>query len=531
MNYKRCNLPIMNDRKSIVIRTILIILFCIVISTPGYNQERKGSSQDSVKITAGAPSSVGSTKKNTVVQEGKNKSIEITGGGGVPAATQDGKVNMRVVGSVIFISTSGNNQEKTVKQKKSMVAEGAPSSINLNKTDSVASSANLSEVDTTKAEAILSKMDTVKQVRENSPLDMTQNRGLAISTDDGKLKMHILGSIRFSALYDSRYLADKNSFNTYDILPGDINKLVPNYYNGLGFSRMGFEVTRKTKKGDFFIRLETDFAGVDNAYRIRHAYGQFGNWLVGQTWSLLTNVTSLPAKVDHGGPVGAISIRTPQVRYNFTILKKIKGAAALEYSLADFAPVDSIKLTTLQTVPNITARLGISEKLGSFQLATIIAPITGIDESENRNTFFGFGASLSGTFNLNNNDHVLFQATTGKSIAHFMNPFKSEGQDMTYDPIAKDFSSLNVNAGFVAYEHIWPKNISSNLSFGIAAITNQNFQQGSDFNYSYSVSADAFMELLEGLKIGLEYSFGQRFNVDYSRGVASRIWALFYYDF
>jgi hypothetical protein len=219
----------MNDRKSIVIRIILIILFCIVISTPGYNQERVGSSQDSVKTTVGKPSSVGSTKKNTVVQEGKNKSIEITGGGGVPAATQDGKVNMRVVGSVIFISTSGNSQEKTVKQKKTTVAEGAPSSVNLNKTDSVASSANLSEVDTTKAEAILSKMDTVKQVREDSPLDMGQNRGLEISTDDGKLKMHILGSIRFSALYDSRYLADKSTFNTYDILAGDVNKLIPNY--------------------------------------------------------------------------------------------------------------------------------------------------------------------------------------------------------------------------------------------------------------------------------------------------------------
>ena len=165
--------------------------------------------------------------------------------------------------------------------------------------------------------------DSVEHKRENSPLDITQDRGLYIMADKGKLQMRILGSIRFSAFYDTKNMSSKNNFDTYAIPTGSENISIPNYYNSLSFSRIGFEITRKTIKGNFFIRLETDFAGINNDYRIRHAYGQYNNYLIGQSWSLLTNVSSLPATVDPSGAVGSISKRTPQIRYSKKINEKI----------------------------------------------------------------------------------------------------------------------------------------------------------------------------------------------------------------
>ena len=102
---------------------------------------------------------------------------------------------------------------------------------------------------------------------------------------------------------------------------------------------------------------------------------------------------------------------------------------------------------------------------------------------------------------------------------------------MAYNPETSSFNGLNTAGGYVSYGHIWPKGVSSFLSFGIASITNRSYQPMESFSYSYNISGNAFWKIIEGMRIGLEYLYGQRFNLDGSSGKASRIWVLFYYDF
>lgn len=372
--------------------------------------------------------------------------------------------------------------------------------------------------------------DTIEKVRENSPLDIAHDRGLYILAEKGKLQMRIVGSVRFSAFYDTKNLLSKNSFSTFDITTGDANIYVPNYYNSLGFSRIGFEVTRKISDQNIFIRIESDFAGLNHSYRIRHAYGEYGNFLIGQTWSLFTNVSSLPSTVDPTIVDGSINIRTPQIRYGRDISGKLFAAVALEYSLPDLETPDSVNIEFVQTIPNVTARIRRQGRFGTIQLSGILAPITGIID-DNKNTSFGYGVSLSGVFKINRTDHLFIQATYGNSIAHFLNPFRNKGQDMAYNPATSKFSGLDVAGGFISYGHLWPKDVSSYLSIGVASITNRSFQLGSDFDYSYKVSLNSFWKIVEGLRIGVEGMYGERFDKDGSRGNAGRVWALFYYDF
>jgi hypothetical protein len=373
--------------------------------------------------------------------------------------------------------------------------------------------------------------DTSHNQVENSPLDIGENRGVYILADKGTLQMRIMGSVRYSAFYNLWNLNSDNSFDTYLIPTGNNNFRLPSYYNSLSFSRFGFEVTRKTVNGDFFIRLEMDFAGPDNTFRIRQAYGKYKNFLVGQTWSLLSNVQNLPTTVDPNGPVSAISIRTPQFRYSHRLSPKVYAAYAIEYSLPDYTAPDSISVTFVQTIPNLTARFNTNFKFGSAQLATIIAPITGYQNVQNKNTSFGYGFSLSGKFELAHADELLYQGTFGNAISHFLNPFNGSGEDMAYDPNDDTFKGLNVLGGWLSYGHHWPNRVSSYFSFGIATINNRSFQTGTDYNFSYNFSANGFWSIVEGLKVGMEVLYGERFNIDGSRGKASRIWVLFYYDF
>ncbi len=115
---------------------------------------------------------------------------------------------------------------------------------------------------------------------ELGPLDIGKDRGLYIVTADRKMQLRILGSVRFFALYDMVEIPVKKTFNTYFIPTGDNNVKIPNYYNSLNETRLGFEITRILETQNVFIRLETDFNGSQGQFRIRHAYGQLGNfWL------------------------------------------------------------------------------------------------------------------------------------------------------------------------------------------------------------------------------------------------------------
>lgn len=378
--------------------------------------------------------------------------------------------------------------------------------------------------------------DTVNT--QDSPLDIEENRGIFIMADNGNTQLRILGSIRFSALFDNKLLSDKSRFNTYDIPTGLANFSAVNYYNSLMFSRLGFEVTRKTSIGNIFIRLETDFAGQadgqSSAYRIRHAYAQFGKWLVGQTWSLFANVNAQAMSVNRAGSPGTISLRTPQIRYSFNIpFKNLKGSVAFEYSLPEINQTDSTSANyiNVQTVPNLTARISKKAELGYAQLSTIIAPITGVDTLGNKSTFLGFGLSFSGYWKTRDADKLIFQATYSRAVSHFINMFRDNDLDLVYNPVDQNFEALSSWSGNLAYEHNWKNNLTSTVSIGMADIVNTEFQPPDAYSYSYSGSINTFWTIVQGAKIGLEYMYGKRSNVDDTNGNASRIWALFYYDF
>ncbi len=96
-------------------------------------------------------------------------------------------------------------------------------------------------------------LDSTKII-EDAALDIGQDRGLFIGTPDRQMQLRILGSVRYLVVYDDRDLMSKNSLVTYQINVDDPSQKIPNYYNGLDQSRLGFEVTRKTQKGNVFVR-------------------------------------------------------------------------------------------------------------------------------------------------------------------------------------------------------------------------------------------------------------------------------------
>lgn len=371
--------------------------------------------------------------------------------------------------------------------------------------------------------------------KENYALDIGLDRGLFIVTSDGKMQMRILGSVRFLLINDFVNFPIKKSFKTYYIPTGEEKINFPNsYYGTLNPSRFGFEITRKLKSNkNIFIRLEMDFNGGDNGkFRIRHAYGQFNRFIFGQTWSLFSNVTALPSTVNSDGPTGSVTLRTPQVRYYGGNRRGTRWAVALEYAREDLnlEAFDTIGLSTVQMIPDITARFEREGVFGAVQLSGVLTTLTFLDSANSITNKVGGGVSLSGTIDFASSQ-ILYQFTYGAYITHFISTFDGIGKDAVYNPTTGEIEPLISLGGYLAYDFNWLKVLSTNVAVGLADLSNSSFQP--DFAYDISMSAgiNTFWQITEGAKLGLEYMYGQRWNKDGQSGGASRIGTLFYYDF
>ena len=369
------------------------------------------------------------------------------------------------------------------------------------------------------------------QLVDNAALDIGLNRGLFITTPDGLMQMRILGSIRFLAVYDQYDLFTKNHLNSFEI-PVPERQAIPNYYNSVNQSRLGFEVTRRLAEKTVFIRLETDFAGTNGAFRIRHAYGQVGKFLIGQTWSLFTHITALPAMVDFGGPTGSIAARTPQVRFRLPSVFDNNSvlSVALEYVTPEVTIPDSLFVSVQQLVPDLTASLTIPQNWGQVRVSAILPVITAQFQDD---LFIGTGWGITASAIVNSwlNGKWYLWATGGKGISRFYNDLEGKGLDYFYNPTLQEGIFPHTGAFYVSYEHRWAEKWYSNFTAGSLFLEKSEVFIPSYYRSGHSFHFNTFWDIIDGARMGLEYANTERVNQNGESGNASRISVLFYYDF
>jgi len=408
------------------------------------------------------------------------------------------------------------------------------------KSDTTQVSAVVLEEDTIKAQvnfnptdSTVFQKDTIQDMHNDvSPLDIGSGRGIFILSSNQLLQLRILGSVRANFNFSDQDLVDYQTFNPYYV-PTNVEVRSPNFFAGIEQTRLAFEVTRRTKEmGDAFIRIEGDFKNSSKSYRIRHAYGQMGGVLIGQTWSLMNNVSFQPAIVSLDGPAGGSGLRTPQIRYSRSFKNKSSmWSAAIEYSRPDLNIPDSIDGQLLQVIPDFTGRYSYYSDLISFRVSAVVSTISGRLETNDISYSFGYGISFSGWTKISEKSRLYLTLNTGHAVSHFSDMFSGNNEDMTYNPNNNQFESLVSYSGFIAYDHTLPKNFSTSLSFGIASITNHDFQPSEAYNYSYNALLNLFWEPIKGSRLGMEYAFGQRFDYGGDRGFSNRLSMLMYYDF
>lgn len=145
-------------------------------------------------------------------------------------------------------------------------------------------------------------------------------------------------------------------------------------------------------------KVEVDFAGTNEALRIRHAYLTYNNWLFGQTTSnFLSN--HAPEMIDFGTNVGGGTTRIPQVRYGFNLAPATKLFIAAEEGNSsaterNAANTENVASDVKYSLPVLTAKLtqGFAGGKGSVSARALVENYKSADDSD---TAWGLAAGVN----------------------------------------------------------------------------------------------------------------------------------------
>src|SRR3982075_2659793 len=128
-------------------------------------------------------------------------------------------------------------------------------------------------------------------------------------------------------MLDSGYDFKQENPNWFDVLrptqlPSFKGEFAPdgNVFAGVRQSRFGVKSSTPTAFGDLNTIFEFELfgTGVDagqTTFRLRHAYGELGQFGAGQTWSPFMDIDVFPNSLEYWGPNGMVFFRNLQFRW------------------------------------------------------------------------------------------------------------------------------------------------------------------------------------------------------------------------
>lgn len=370
------------------------------------------------------------------------------------------------------------------------------------------------------------------QVIDVHPQDSPADRGFLIITSDGKASLRIRGSIRVNGGYNINGLLAQDTFSAVDIPVGNDNTGETSFFMQAEQSRLGVDVTRQTRFGESFIRVELDFRGVSGGARLRHAYGVLGPLLAGRTWSTFSDVAAIPLTVDLDGPSSSVAERTVQIRYTRNPSPRTRVALSLESPTPEISAPDSLSLSpAFQSFPDVAGWGRTHGDWGHAQLSGILRSITVRNVNGGLDVLAGYGVLASGEVKTGEVDRLLFQIVGGEGISRHIGAFAGRGLDVIFNPGTEEFETVATWGGYVSYHHGWNRHLASYLTVGRLDILNRGFESDDAFGRSDYVSANLFWEAAAGTRLGLEYTGGWRTDKGGADGNANRISFIVYYDF
>lgn len=296
-------------------------------------------------------------------------------------------------------------------------------------------------------------------------------------------------------------------------------------------SRFGLKSYVPTKLGELKVHLEAELFGVgDDAgqttFRLRHAFGELGQFGAGQTWSGFMDPDVFPNSIEYWGPSGMVLYRNAQVRwrpfqgkpYELHVSLESPGGAADLDRFADRNELEGV--SSRFPAPDVVAHLRYTGALGHAQVAGILRYLKWDDLNDDgvnlAGDAVGWGVNVSGNLKLPWKEAVLkLQVVYGSAIQNYMNDAASDiAVRLNPDNPARPAEGVGLDVlGTVAFLDLsWTPWLTSTLGHSYVNVKNSNGQDARAFHVGNYALANVLVHPTEDFLFGPEFQWGQRRN-------------------
>lgn len=345
--------------------------------------------------------------------------------------------------------------------------------------------------------------------------------------------LRIGGYAKTDFIYDLKPAGNVDSF-----IPATIPIPAPAEFTNSTISvrptRMSLDFLVPTSSGSLRFYIEADLFGSNaTTPRLRHAYGQAKNFLIGQSFSNFMDPDAGPDQLDFQGPNAQVSIRNPQFRFSTLVAERTTFSLSAEKPTSDVAfTTPDFSAQPNSPAPDGTFKLRREMERGHVQFSVLLRDVAAFAPNNRHDSVLGWGFNLAGSERLFGKDTLVYEGTYGHGIERYINDTSGLGIDAAIISSQNTkLTAVPVVATYGGFQHFWVPRLRSNAVYGFLQVQNTAFQPGPTFHESNYMAGNLIWNPFGSLTVGTEFLYGWRVNKNNATGNAPRIMFSAKYNF
>jgi DcaP outer membrane protein len=351
--------------------------------------------------------------------------------------------------------------------------------------------------------------------------------------DEAKPRLDIYGF----AMLDMGYQTKQNDPNWFDVLrptklPAYANEYGEDghFFAGVRQSRLGVKGFIPTDLGEIKTIFEFELfgTGVDagqTTFRLRHAWGELGQFGAGQTWSPFMDPDVFPNSIEYWGPNGMVFFRNVQFRWTpwqkgdsrFAIAIERPGASADQGVYSGRVELQGV--TARFPLPDLSAQFHYAKGWGHVQIAGIVRKMKwddlNADQLNLSGEATGWGLNLSTNLKFQKKHVFRGQVAYGHGVENYWNdaPVDVGIKNNFSNAVTPILGTPLPILGVVAFvDSNWTGKWSTTVGYSLVDIDNSDGQAPSAFKKGQYALANVMFYPTKGLMLGPEVQWGKREN-------------------
>ena len=302
-----------------------------------------------------------------------------------------------------------------------------------------------------------------------------------------------------------------------------------NTYFSVRQSRLGVKGWFPTSRGEISTIFEFEMFGVgvdagQTTFRLRHAYGEWGQFGAGQYWSPFMDINVFPNSQEYWGPIGMPFYRNVQFRW-MPIRGDSKLTFALERPGAGRDPAtdeveeiiqDGSNVRGRYPLPDFSAAYKYGGDWGYVRAAGILRRIEWEDQDLTNGDLSGdatgWGINFSANFKFGPNDSVLkLLVMHGEGVQNYVN---DAGGDIgvEFDGGSISAEPIPITTTVLFYDLYWSKRWSSTSGFSTVDLDLPKGQASNSLEKGRYALTNLQYHPAENVMVGAELQYGRREN-------------------